>query len=312
MAKNNINVLFVDDEIRIVRSLGILFRSQYLVHTATSGREALGILKSHPIHVMVSDQRMPGMTGVELFKTVKRVSPNTIRILLTGYSDMSAIVDSINEGEVFRYINKPWAMEEMKTTIGKAAKIAGKIFDQDRKLPFVGESADPIPQDILVLDDYLGVSLMVESILKDRYRVFVVNGLDEALQVLARENVAVIIADIRKNNSNNIPLIKLLKREYPLAVTVVVTDSADSQTAIDLINQGQVYRYLQNIDPGLLRLTVFHAMQYYRRIKSRPVELARHAVEEMEAGEEQRIVRNFAGKWDLIRKKMFQIIEASA
>ncbi|HEX6828487.1 MAG TPA: protein kinase, partial [Burkholderiales bacterium] len=93
-------ILFVDDEERILTALNSLFRSGYHVFTATSGGQALEFVRRFPMHVVVSDQRMPGMTGVELLQQVKVLSPGTVRMLLTGYSDLAAIVGSINEGEV--------------------------------------------------------------------------------------------------------------------------------------------------------------------------------------------------------------------
>ena len=101
-------ILFVDDEIRVVNLLRISFRDKYKVLIATSGRDALEIMRTTPVDVLVSDQRMPEMLGIELLEKARQSHPGTIRILLTGYSDLSAIVGSVNDGEVFRFINKPW------------------------------------------------------------------------------------------------------------------------------------------------------------------------------------------------------------
>lgn len=106
-------ILFVDDEERVVNLLKMMFRSTHEVFTATSGKAALEIIETHSIQVIVSDQRMPGMLGTELLSTVRKVSPNTMRILLTGYSDLAAIVGSVNDGEIFRFVNKPWNNEEI-------------------------------------------------------------------------------------------------------------------------------------------------------------------------------------------------------
>src|SRR5262249_23130650 len=88
------NILFVDDEERVRRSLEMLFRSRFKVYTTTDGHEAVDIARRNRIHVVVSDQRMPTITGVEVLRKVREVSPNTMRLLLTGYSDLQAIVDS--------------------------------------------------------------------------------------------------------------------------------------------------------------------------------------------------------------------------
>lgn len=110
-------ILVVDDEARIVellrRELGRLYR----VYTATSGEEALEVLDREPIVLVIADQRMPGMTGTELMERVVERSPETMRILLTGYTDLNALVDAINRGQVYRYISKPWEPEELKIVV---------------------------------------------------------------------------------------------------------------------------------------------------------------------------------------------------
>lgn len=100
-------VLFVDDEERIVKLLHMIFRQKYEVLTASDGQKALELVKNQKIDVVVSDQRMPRMQGHELLAEVKKVSPHTVRVLLTGYTDLVSIIGAINEGEVYRFLNKP-------------------------------------------------------------------------------------------------------------------------------------------------------------------------------------------------------------
>ncbi|MEN9502155.1 MAG: hypothetical protein RI964_1440 [Pseudomonadota bacterium] len=116
-------VLFVDDEERILNSLRALFRMQYDVTVSTDGYHAIELLKREHFHLLISDQRMPTMQGVELLRRAKEVSPYTVRILLTGFSDLAAIVGSVNDGEVYRYISKPWDSEELKEAISGAVKV---------------------------------------------------------------------------------------------------------------------------------------------------------------------------------------------
>jgi len=95
-----INVLYVDDEQNNLLSFKAAFRREFNVHTAISGHEALEIVKNEDIDIIITDQRMPNMTGVEFLQNVIPIAPNPIRILLTGYSDINAVVDAINKGEV--------------------------------------------------------------------------------------------------------------------------------------------------------------------------------------------------------------------
>jgi DNA-binding NtrC family response regulator len=91
------NILLVDDEERVLRSLEMLFRNRFKVYTTTDGNEAVDICRRDRIHVVVSDQRMPAITGVEVLRRAREVSPNTMRLLLTGYSDLQAIVRGFRE-----------------------------------------------------------------------------------------------------------------------------------------------------------------------------------------------------------------------
>jgi len=116
-----INVLFVDDEVNILNSLRRLFITEtYDIATTSSLDEAWAILAREKIKVIVSDQRMPGMMGVELLKQVKAKHPDTIRILFTGYTDFQAAEEAINLGEVYRFISKPWNTTDLKATIKQA------------------------------------------------------------------------------------------------------------------------------------------------------------------------------------------------
>jgi DNA-binding NtrC family response regulator len=117
-------ILFVDDEQRVLNSMRIMFRREYDLHVAASGSEALAIIQKHPIDVIVADHRMPQMTGVEVLTKVRQASPRTVRILLTGYADLDAVEGSINEGEVFRFLTKPCPPDQLRETIALAAKIA--------------------------------------------------------------------------------------------------------------------------------------------------------------------------------------------
>lgn len=104
-------ILLLDDEKSITSALQRLFhRENYRILTASSGQEAIALMKQQerPISLIISDQRMPGMNGSQFLEVARSLSPNTIRFLLTGYSDMEAIVDAVNKGEIHRYLTKPW------------------------------------------------------------------------------------------------------------------------------------------------------------------------------------------------------------
>ncbi|MBI5017501.1 MAG: response regulator [Deltaproteobacteria bacterium] len=120
-AKKRPRVLFVDDEPNVLRALGRLFRSEpWDTAYAASGREALGLFDESPFDVVVTDHRMPGMTGVELLKSVRLRSPSSIRIVLSGYAELSAVIDAVNEGAIFRFVTKPWDDTRLRETLSQA------------------------------------------------------------------------------------------------------------------------------------------------------------------------------------------------
>lgn len=116
-------LLLVDDEQNIVSALKRLVRRDgYEILTANSGFEALEILEKHAVDVIISDQRMPGMTGVEFLSKVKELHPDTIRLMLSGYTELNSVTDAINEGAVFRFLTKPWDDEKLRASIKEAFK----------------------------------------------------------------------------------------------------------------------------------------------------------------------------------------------
>jgi response regulator RpfG family c-di-GMP phosphodiesterase len=119
--KGTFNVLYVDDEENNLNSFRAALRRNYNVFTALSGEEGMELLSKNDIHVIVTDQRMPNMTGVQFLRTIPSDQDN-IRIILTGFSDIESIIEAINTGNIYRYITKPWDKEELKITIDNAVE----------------------------------------------------------------------------------------------------------------------------------------------------------------------------------------------
>jgi putative nucleotidyltransferase with HDIG domain len=114
-------VLFVDDEVNILKALQRLLRSEHMnVLCASRAQEALELLDKQPCQVVVTDQRMPEMSGVDLLSQVRQRYPDIVRMMLTGYTEMDVAVDAINRGEIYRLITKPWNDDELRATIRQA------------------------------------------------------------------------------------------------------------------------------------------------------------------------------------------------
>lgn len=115
-------LLVVDDEVDVTAALADLFRREYHVVTASSADESLDILRKQEVAVIVADQRMPGMSGSELLAEASLIDSDTVRILMTGYADIDAVIQAVNEGKIFFYLTKPWRINEIESVIAKAVE----------------------------------------------------------------------------------------------------------------------------------------------------------------------------------------------
>jgi response regulator RpfG family c-di-GMP phosphodiesterase len=126
-------LLLVDDEENILRSLDRLLRQDgYEILMAKSGDAGLGMLRDHQVGVIISDQRMPGMTGVEFLSQVKELYPRTVRIVLSGYTELKAVTDAINKGAIYKFLTKPWEDELLRENIREAFRHFELAFENER------------------------------------------------------------------------------------------------------------------------------------------------------------------------------------
>jgi PAS domain S-box-containing protein len=152
---DKIKVLYIDDEQENLMAFHSSFRRMFDVYIAKSAAKGIEILKSEHIEIIIADQRMPDMTGVDFFESILDDYPNPIRILLTGYSDMNAVKDAINKGHVYLYLNKPWNEYELKVSI-ENAYLVYQLKEQNHKLKnkyqkIFSESLDAI----MIFDEHL-------------------------------------------------------------------------------------------------------------------------------------------------------------
>ncbi|PYF76575.1 response regulator [Pedobacter nutrimenti] len=117
------HILYVDDEPHNLSAFTATYRRLYKIFTAESAEEGRKILETEEIHIIITDQRMPKTTGVEFLASIIEKHPEPIRMILTGYTDIDAVIDAINKGEVYRYIQKPWMEEDLRINIEKAYEI---------------------------------------------------------------------------------------------------------------------------------------------------------------------------------------------
>jgi len=127
-------ILVVDDEADVVQSVQDLLRLEYKVIGSNRAGDAIRILKDQEVHIVMTDQRMPDMTGVEFLCKVRGDNPDAVRLLFTGYADIKAVIDAINQGSVYRYITKPWDPDELQSIIRQASQQYDLLFERKRLL----------------------------------------------------------------------------------------------------------------------------------------------------------------------------------
>lgn len=272
-------VLCVDDEPGLLRSLRWLLRGQYEVAVAASGLDGLALLGAENFDVVISDQRMPGMTGTEFLERARQVSPRSIRLLLTGYSDFNAVLSSVNDSEVFRFISKPWDNQKLLDTVGDAAKVARMTQASwvDFQDTVNADGADTFDEGVLVFDSDGNAGAQWQAAIKSASNIVCTDDIGEAVSQLTRQKVAVLITDIQGARSQQMDLIRAVRRNQPQVVVLVYSQERDSAVIGRLINEGQIYRFIAKpAGPEYLNRTLRSALTRHRQLLAVPERTTRH------------------------------------
>jgi len=294
-------ILYVDDEPSSLLLFERLFEDDYAIHTALSAREALEILRRETIHLVFTDQRMPGMTGVELLAVLYRDFPEVMRLLTTGYSDIRTIIEAINQGHVWQYVAKPWDRNEIKAIFERAlehhalerrhqeslAELRARVARQEQIRRSLQQYAPAA-----VVDEFLAsgnpeagtaeapASSAAELILYvdgegsgresfalafgDDYSIATTASGPEALEMLRREAIRLVIADQKMPGMTGVQLMETVANEHPDSVRIILTSDLDIEAAIQAINLGRVYYHVTNPwDPQELRTAIDRALARY-------------------------------------------------
>jgi DNA-binding NtrC family response regulator len=307
-------IAFIDDEPRILRSLKMHFRQSHDVFITTDASELMKYVSEHNVQVVISDQRMPDKQGTEVLRDIKAASPNTLRILLTGYADLNAVIDSVNEGEIYRYITKPWQNDELKQIVNKATEIAQQTQEitqntmQGNDTQKVSGGSTGSNRNILVLDDDESVYQQIKSHFKSAYSVSWASNLEQAAKLLQKKCFGVTITDSTLNKENITPIVYALKNIQPDLMVLMLTEFKDAHMVIDLINKGQVYRCLPRpTNFSIMSISLDRAFDHHERLVEQPILAARHHVEEVTESEALNFserLKGFFAKfrgWRLIR-----------
>jgi response regulator RpfG family c-di-GMP phosphodiesterase len=242
-------LLFVDDEPMMLNSLRHLFDDDYEVLTANSGKKGLELLSKHDVGVIISDQRMPEMLGHEFLAQAKILRPDTIRILLTGYSDIDDTIRSINDGEIFRYVNKPWQAAKLSETVNLAYKLHKKLVAeknvQVRAEMYSNFAVLPPLPHLLLIDANTERLSRTKFLLDRQYEVETATTAEEAFEILASKSISVLVIESLKGTYiDEAEFLTILKTADPDVVSILVSDVRDSELAKRLVNEGSVFRYV--------------------------------------------------------------------
>ncbi|MCL6524154.1 MAG: hybrid sensor histidine kinase/response regulator [Thermoflavifilum sp.] len=145
MPAERVRILYVDDEVNNLVAFKATFRRDYEVFTAPNIEEAYAILREkQPLHLIIADQRMPGMTGVEFLTDIRKKYPDPLRVLLTAHMDLEALIEAVNEGRIYRYIRKPWNEAELHNTIHNAYEIYTTRQELREKMQMLEKTNDEL------------------------------------------------------------------------------------------------------------------------------------------------------------------------
>lgn len=297
-------LLLIDDEERILRSLRMLFFVGYDVRMTTDPHEAIQILRDEKIHVVVSDQRMPVMQGSELLRIARETSPATMRILLTGYSDLDASIASVNEGEVFRYLMKPWNADEVKKVVAEAAAIAEASFAVQSHADAAVDAPSTKPR-VLIMDHDESTAKTVHETLGDRCEIVWASDAQHAMEELAKQDISVVVSDLMLGETNVGYILKTIKQLNPQTQCIVVTSFNDTSRLIELINQAQITRFLPKpVSKGILARNLESMLERFHMLRNQPVLQKRQAVAPISDPQEQVQAGNFMGMLGRLRARI--------
>lgn len=299
-------VLCVDDEPGLLRSLRWLLRGQYDVAVAASGLDALALMGAQNFDVVISDQRMPGMTGTEFLERARRVSPRSIRLLLTGYSDFNAVLSSVNESEVFRFISKPWDNQKLLETVSDAAKVARMTQASwvDFQDTVGADGPDAFDEGVLVFDGDDRAVAQWRSAVKREGNIVCTDDIGEAVSQLTRQKVAVLITDIQGARTQQMDLIRAVRRNQPEVVVMVYSQERDSAVIGRLINEGQIYRFIAKpAGAEYLNRTLRSALARHRQLLAEPERVMRHRTQVSEDLDFERDFASAAGQMPKTMRK---------
>lgn len=262
-------LLLVDDDEYVLHSLERLFRNEgYRLLTATSGAGALDLLVRNDVQVIISDQWMPGLTGVDMLAKVREFQPDSIRIILSGHADLGAVTSAINIGHVDKFLFKPWDDELLLASVREAFAHFSPLPDGSRFLRVIQNLDGPakLTRKLLFVDGDENVLNTLLHLFRDEgYYLMTARSAQEALQRLEGNDVGVMLADQRLPDMSGIRLMHQVMLSHPRTVRLLMSEYPDIRDAGDAINEGHVYKFiLKPWNDGQLLASIQEAFETFK------------------------------------------------
>lgn len=265
-------VLCVDDDPALLRALRWLLRGEFEVTVAQDGAQALALLGAEQFDVIVSDQRMPGMSGAEFLQQARALAPHSVGLLLTGYADFSAVVHALNEGEVFRFISKPWDNNALLQAVREAARQARmrRLGCSDIHDIAADDPTQQLGENVLLVQAEADLAATCADACQGLARLQVVQDAADALMLLAQRRMAVLVVQHRPGSIDTATLVRSIQHNCPLLSIVVCSAQPDIRTLQGLINECLIHRYVPLPADGVrLRMGIERALRRHARLSAR-------------------------------------------
>jgi response regulator RpfG family c-di-GMP phosphodiesterase len=292
-------LLVVDDEPDVCDSVHDLLRKEFKVLKARSAAEGMKLMEANEVHIIMTDQRMPQVTGVELLTKIRKGHPRAVRMLFTGYADLESIIAAINQGHIFQFLKKPWEPQELEAAVRQAAKEYDRIIDQSDELHRLHDEIEglwkrvatletqvvrgpknsnkpPAMHTLLVVDDEPDVCDSVHDLLRKEFNVLKARSAAEGIKLMETNEVHIIMTDQRMPQVTGVELLSKIRAGHPQAVRMLFTGYADLESIITAINQGHIFQFLKKPwDPQELQGAVHQAAAEYDRLLEQADEMRR-------------------------------------
>ncbi len=252
-------MLIVDDERDIVDQLYDYFRRDFTVHKAYDPKEAVNIFNENEIHLVITDQRMPGMQGTELLALFKEKKPEMVRILMTGYTNLDVAIEAINNGSIYRYLEKPLNFDELAGIIKEGLE----VYEEDQK-----------KYSLLIIDDERDIADQLYDYFRRNFTVYKAYSAEEAINIFNENEIHLVMTDQRMPGMQGTELLAVFKEKKPEVVRILMTGYTNLDVAIEAINNGSIHRYLKKpLDFNELSDFVKEGLQAYEQWGSKAKKL---------------------------------------